>query len=480
MNKDVKVRYVHGEDKGREAEIKAFREEDEKCLLVVSGDTMDVGVDLSNAEHVIFYNDPWTLAEKHQQMARVFRPGLKKPLTVTTVETKRTLEEGISRYLEIKQRAIEKILRGGIVTDVEKEILSKGEKFTDENLSVNSELAEFYFNATDKINRVYFGALKYGGEKRMREFLGTEHGQKYAEYYEELTDYSYQANSNRVSAAIIQNLAQERGIKKPKILDIASGPEMLAKHMPEGKHDMLSTDINPHHFENGKAVGKTKVASYKATGEPTGAFDFVNLSLALNHEQLAPSRGIYDSAEVLHEMARVLKVGGVGVINELYSVEFKNIGKLTELVKAMGLKLVRQYTGDATYGTSYCSRVIAFEKVRETPQKTESYFRELPKHIFDGLKLVKSKRKLRGQSRIISEFHLGSRKLTIPLNKRDSMLLKEETQAIEAASSLRKKYGSFERIPDKDLDKFGFGRRLQRSRYVLFKETTGEGMVVIR
>ncbi|MDO8571059.1 MAG: DEAD/DEAH box helicase, partial [bacterium] len=144
---DVRVEYVHGANRSeRDSTIKDYNSSEDKVLLVVSGATMDVGVNLSAAEHVIFYNDPWTLADKHQQLSRVFRPGLKNDLTAETIQVSGTIEEGINKYLLVKHHAIEKILRGGIVTAEEQEFLRKGEKFDDPNLEINAELAKFYFS----------------------------------------------------------------------------------------------------------------------------------------------------------------------------------------------------------------------------------------------------------------------------------------------------------------------------------------------
>ena len=51
-----------------------------KSVLFVSGQTADVGVDFSQADHVIFYNEPWTEYDKRQQLGRVYREGHATPL----------------------------------------------------------------------------------------------------------------------------------------------------------------------------------------------------------------------------------------------------------------------------------------------------------------------------------------------------------------------------------------------------------------
>lgn len=92
----VTVRVIHGENKDEREEIeKQFQNTDERMLLIVSGGTADVGVNFSRAQRVIMANEPWTVADKDQQIARVYRFGLQNDLTVRTLIAKGTLEEGI-------------------------------------------------------------------------------------------------------------------------------------------------------------------------------------------------------------------------------------------------------------------------------------------------------------------------------------------------------------------------------------------------
>lgn len=168
------------------------------------------------------------------------------------------------------------------------------------------------------------------------------------------------------------------------------------------------------------------------------------------------------------------------MVSEMYSVMFKDQSRLVELAKAFGLKIIKRYTGDALQGTYFCSRLITFEKVRPTPEKSDAFFANIPRHVYDGLKLRATPRRLRGQRRIVTEFQVGSRKYSVSLNAKDRMLLEEENHTLETARRLRDTYGSIEKIPDTELRRERLGRRLQRTRYVLFKESSGGSIIVIR
>jgi|GEM_PF-5007200 len=479
----VKKDVIHGQNRDeRSAIVEEFCSSPGKHFLAISGETMGVGVSLTDADFVMHYNDPWTLPELWQQIARAQRPGQKKSLIWVRMRTRGTIEEGISRYIEIKYNAVEKILRGGILTDLEREILLHDDKFDDDNLELNAELAKFYFNETDKINKVYFQRLKHLGETGVRKLLGEkEHGKEYARAYEQLVGVSYQANVNRVCVGLIRAMAQEKGRHNPRILDLGSGPEMLARHSQETRRNIMSVDLNEAHFPPGRTIGEYKVASYRETGEATESYDFVNMALALHHEPLNPRKKIYDSAEVLMEIARVLKMGGRAVISEIYSLNFKNLGGMQELATALGLKMITEYTGDAVHGSEYCSRVVTFEKVAKTPEKTPHFFETLPRHVFDGLKMKpNNKHKLRGQRKIVTKFTLGSKTIDIPLNTRDRMLVEEEDRILKRAAELKQQYGAYEAIDEDVLVAEGFGRMRPKKNYILFRLSSSGGMIVAR
>ena len=141
-----------------------------KMLVLVSGQTADVGVDFSGAQEVYFYNEPWTEYDKKQQLGRVYRPGLKEDLTVRTFINAGTIEEGIHSYIRSKYLAVEKILKGVPISELEREMLQKSEKQNSPNLEVNPELAEYYFSSWDRMMKIY-AYVKELGEPDFVKFL---------------------------------------------------------------------------------------------------------------------------------------------------------------------------------------------------------------------------------------------------------------------------------------------------------------------
>jgi len=262
LPEDVEVLTIDGSvSKERRIEIQSeLQAVNKKMLLIVSGQTADTGVDFSAAEAVYHYNEPWSIYDKQQQTARVYRPGLKSDLVVQTFVTEGTIEHGIHQYIDSKYHAVEKLLRGVPISEVEKGMLQQAEKEADPNIEVSPELAKYYFSSWDKMMKIY-GHVKELGEEDFRKFLA-RYDKDYADSYADLAgSRSYQANVSRLSGSIIKEMVQEKKqeVQKVRILDMASGPEVLRRHAVEDlAPNVISIDINRQHF-NGiggkKAVG---------------------------------------------------------------------------------------------------------------------------------------------------------------------------------------------------------------------------------
>jgi superfamily II DNA/RNA helicase len=297
---DIKVRVIHGKTARveRDAIQNEFNQNDSKILLVVSGQTADVGVDFSGANQVIFYNEPWTEYQRRQELGRAYRPGLKHPLLTETLITSGTIEEGMHEYIRRKYLAVEKLLRGIPITDLERELLAKDEKSEGPDLSVNPELAEYYFSSWDKMMKMFAYAREIG-EKDFKKFLA-EYGRDYAESYQDLGNRSYQANANRVSGTVIHEIAHKVGANPHQlaILDLASGPEMLRQHIGEEyREQIISIDINKEHFV-GHNQGKIMVGSILEMPFSEKAFDYVNMCLSLHYTNFIPSKGKLERLQV--------------------------------------------------------------------------------------------------------------------------------------------------------------------------------------
>jgi len=485
---DVVVRTIHGEilQKEREKIQLEFNESSARILLVVSGQTADVGVDLSGGEHVIFYNEPWTEYQKRQELARVYRPGLAQGLKSETLVAKGTIEQGIHEYIQRKYQAVEKLLRGIPITELEKELISKDEKAKEPDRSVNPELAAYYFSSWDKLMRI-FGYVKEIGEENFKKFLN-EYAGDYANCYQDLGGRSYQANANRVAGTLINEMvkAKEVSPKTLKILDLASGPEMLKQHVEEKyQEQVFSLDINREHFTK-REKGKQVVGSLLALPFAGEAFDFANLSLSLHYTNFAPSRGKLERLQVLMETNRVLKVGGRAVIGLIYSFVLKDTEKFREAIEPLGFRLVDEYSGEAVAGDRYQSHIVTLEKVKSLDPAigVDEMNEQLGKEKSDGLKFEKSETKLKDSRRIITSFELAGKKKQIQLNQEDQLVWQDEQQAVGQGEFLKKKYGSIENIPRESIITNNFVRlRIdeKNKKYILFKKLAkNSGVVVVK
>lgn len=475
------IRIIHGENRAQRQAIQTeFNNSDKKILLVVSGDTADVGVDFSAAEEVITYNEPWTKYIKRQQLGRSYREGLQHPLTSTTLIVRGSIEDGINQYIEAKYQAIEKLLRGIPITELEKELLEKSEDEADKGLEVNPELAEYYFSSWDKMKGI-FRHVKEIGEDEFVKFL-SQYSELYAECYNELGRRSYQSNASRVSAALIDSLVKNSGqnSNNTRILDLASGPQMLKRHMPENlQGGTYSVDINPSHFrtaKNGSFVGSILKVPFLAD-----SFDYVNLSLALHYTKFIPSQEVFERLEALTEIYRVLKPGGKAVLNLIYTLDIKDIEKFKEIAECIGFRVVEEYSGEISSNSHYQSRVITLEKQDDFNWTLEELVELIGKDNFDGLKMKKTDRGIRDSRMTLKEFNINGSRIEVPLNGQDQKVAEEENSVISEGKALKNSFGSIRQIPKEEIISKGFVRILIDQRYVLFKRLSGgEGVIVIK
>lgn len=488
----VVVRVITGETSKREREaiFAEFRSTDQKMLLLISGETVDVGVNLSRGQAVGHYNLPWTVYRKRQQISRVYREGIEAPMTATSLIVGDSIEEGIDKYTFDKFKAIEKLLRGIPITELEQELLEKSEDQDESGLEVNPELAEYYFSAWDRMRKI-FAYVKEIGEVDFKRFL-EEYGRDYAQCYVDLGSRSYQANACRISSTLLDLMVKERKqqVEDIRILDVASGPEMLRRHIPgEYSSRVISVDINPLHFTStGSEGGDRVVGSFLTLPFTTGAFDYINMSLAWHYANFTPSKGEVERLEVLRELHRVLKVGGRAVINSIYSLDIRDEAKLREVVETVGFRLVEEYTGEASSGRNYQSKVYTLEKQHDFGWTLPETLQLIGRENHDGLKFRRTDIKLRDTRRIVKAFSLdrldgGSLIDQIPVafNRADFQVLVEEESIIHEGEGLKHQFGSIADIPrdiiiDRDFIRVRIGKR-----YALFKrlETAG-GVVVLK
>lgn len=500
---NVVIEEIHGEvgkDERRRIESE-IKNKIQKMVLFVSGQTADVGVDFSGANHVIFYNEPWSKYDKKQQLARVYREGLKNPLTSTTLITRNSIEEGIRRYIDSKEKAIEKLLRGITNTDAEKKLLRNDSQLTKKDIETNAELSREYLSDWEKL-MVHFGEGFEAGEKEFTKDLDRK-GKEYADLYRKLGRLTYQGNNARVTASLLEKMIDDREqkIKDLRILDIASGPEMLREASTEKiNENIFSLDINKEHFTPVESKTKRIIASYLNLPVKDNSVDYCNLGFAFH--QTSPvkyHKKNYERLQVLAEMSRVLKPGGRGVISMLHNVRLGNEDKFAKLLESLGLKLVSDYSGEAVGGLSYKANFYTFEKVEEIPEyqtDTEKYVKlesprdinklaeRIGKELLIGLemeKLSQGKSKLKDQRRMVDKVYIAGKEIKVAFNGKDRNLYDNEIQAIKDGEDLKEKYGGIANIPLEEIKRIGFERKLEtRGYYLLYKIIKDGGAVIVR
>lgn len=481
LPEDIEIRVIHGENPQERRKIQEeLRSTQQKIIVIISGQTADVGVDYSPAEEVIFYNEPWTKYVKKQQLGRVYREGLEHPLKSTTFIVENTIEEGINLYIETKYKAIEKLLRGIPITELEKELLERTEDQVDENLEVNRDLAEYYFSSWHKMVKI-FSYVKEIGEPDFVKFL-EKYAKDYADSYTDLGNRCYQANASRVSATLIQTFVNENGQnpQELKILDLASGPEMLKRHVKEDLNSSIySLDLNPKHFS--QEGDQRVVGSMVRVPFSDGSFDYVNLALALHYTKFIPSQNNFERLDVLREIHRVLKTGGKAVLNLIYTLDLKDLEQFRQIAEAVGFEILDEYSGEVNISNNYRSRVITLEKKEDFGWTKEELIELIGPENFDGLKMKRTDVNMRDSRRILKEFKLTGNTFEIPLNKADLQVLQDEERITKEGQDLKQKYGSIISIPKEEIIEHGFVRILIGSRYLLFKRLTErEGVIIIK
>ncbi|MCX6780749.1 MAG: SNF2-related protein, partial [Candidatus Magasanikbacteria bacterium] len=481
---NVKIETIHGEDdkKQRPKIQNEFNNGVDPMLLGGSGDAMGVGISLVGGEVTIVYSEPWTESDLRQQKARVFRPGLQHPIQERTMIVSGTLDEGIHKYIARKYAAVEKILKGIPISELDKRMLEKAESNPtgeDADFELNPELARTYYSWRQRLSQM-FGHMKELGEESIVKFLETW-GADYAEGYRQVGARSYQANTNRVSGTLINEMIQKSG-RHPAalaILDVASGPEMLRHHIGNANQEsVFSLDINGHHFKDSTS-GKTRTGSWTKMPIKSGSVDYLNCAMAFQDSAFIPSKGKFERIDVLREMNRVLKNGGRAVISMIYSMQMLDMEKFKLFAEATGFHLVEDYSGLAENGGRFSSQIITLEKFADAQKTAQDIFKEVGQENHSGLKMGNTEKILKNYREILTGFFLDGRAKTVDLNDSDRAVLHEEKELTDKVAELKVRYKTIRDIPPEEVISNGFVRMLAGKNYLLFKRLTKASGVVI-
>jgi hypothetical protein len=95
----------------RRKEIKAFKE-DPDCRIFLCTESGGSGLNLQNASVVINVDLPWNPAKLEQRIARAWRKGQLRPVTVINLVARNTIEHGMLGTLALKQGLADGVLDG--------------------------------------------------------------------------------------------------------------------------------------------------------------------------------------------------------------------------------------------------------------------------------------------------------------------------------------------------------------------------------
>ncbi|MEK7648427.1 MAG: helicase-related protein [Patescibacteria group bacterium] len=456
--------------KDREDIQRRFNSHPDKIIIFASGQTTDVGVDFSGAEVVVTYNHPWTKYEYLQQVGRANRCTRKHTLHVKMLRCPGTIEEGVYAHVRMKYEAIERLLNGVPLTEEQRRLLHMDAKNDEEDDELSEELSTFHLAQCGELMSI-LKQMYHIGEKGFKNMLKTR-GEAYARGYAGLSNRCYQANMNRMVGTIIENSIGEReqNVADLAILDLASGPEMLRRVLPEAQQEAVtSLDLNEKHFENAK--GKTVVGSFLDTGLETQSFDYVACSLAFHY---TPECRAFqtETIELLKEINRLVKIGGRTVITLNYNYELKDPIRFREIVSAMfGFDVIESMTGCAENDGVFGAHVITLEKREDVSYAPiDAFVGLLKRKEFAGLQIKKNDHSLVDSRWIMDEVVINGRSYPIALNALDRQTREKEQSIIDEAVELFDTYSALYKIPEDVLTAKGFCRVKVKNRYVLLKQ----------
>ena len=95
----------------RRKEIQAFKE-DPSCRIFLCTESGGAGLNLQNASVVINVDLPWNPAKLEQRIARAWRKGQSRPVTVINLVAQQTIEHGMLETLAVKQGLSDGVLDG--------------------------------------------------------------------------------------------------------------------------------------------------------------------------------------------------------------------------------------------------------------------------------------------------------------------------------------------------------------------------------
>lgn len=310
VSKELEKRYqkygalrMDGTNADERENIRAQFQKNPGKRILIATDVAGEGIALTAANNIVFLDEPYTPGERKQMIGRCWRPGQSKPVNVYTLLVKDSIDEGVRKFLEAKEKAIEYWEKGGQLSDEQKALF--GDKQSIEKWLQKTSLYRYLYTPSQimgsLVSRTFEKPVEAVGKASKGEF-----GKHYADIFPEGWKGSFLDNAAEVYKRIIKTLDKEEKLERK--IDLASGPGMLSAALVET--GICNIDINPHLFETALASDKNKniVASITNTQLDSGQFDFALCSCGL--KILPNTKENPERARAVTEANRLLRTGG--------------------------------------------------------------------------------------------------------------------------------------------------------------------------
>ena len=478
-------------------------------ILFVSGNAAKVWIDLSWADTIIVYNEPYTVSDLNQEISRAYRVWLDHEIDIHTFITDNTIEIGIHTYINQKHKAIEKLIENkDLMTDMEINLILS-EDINDLKYHPDTNFAQYYANEKSILYDM-FSTNKWVWEDKFLENMskvsmdGITNFEKYAEVYNMLWRRNYQSNANRINSQIISIISQKNEIKNPTIIDIWSWSQLLAKTINEDKQEnIISIDINPNYMDNPfskpilndkntykyrQAIWSMMRWSMTDTYISDEYSDFVNISLAYHYTSINFKKNKIDRITSLIETNRILKPWWYAIINEIYSLNFAEKQKLQDALGLLWFEIMDQFTGNArsTDKNNFSSNILTIRKAWPSKKLSDLLDKKYQKSLEEWLSFDYNKDNISWQSFIIDKFEIWNNQYSINLNKSDKNLQNEESKTSSIIEWMKDQFGTIDSIPEKTLNnnwffsyRYNQKKSLKKTRKIARKLSDGSFIFVV-
>ncbi|MEM4214748.1 MAG: SNF2-related protein [Candidatus Pacearchaeota archaeon] len=399
--------------KDREEIRKKFQTNLENKVLIAT-QVAGEGISLTSASIAVFIDDPYAPGQREQMIARLYRPGQKKKVTVYNLAVKGTVDEGIIEFLKEKDKAIEFILKGLPLSKKQKILLS--DLCTIERILERTPIGKRLYTPAQIVLKYCSRMTNLGSEKIIKGFEKSHDAiaREFAKHYPKLLEDRAPANAANLYTQIIKHIERTRGKLERKI-DLGSGPGVLCRWLDE---QVVSVDINKYHFVQPYNKNKTNiVAPIHKLPVRSGFFDLAVCSLVLEQTSAKlNAEGMSEREMALREANRILKDNGYYIIvlpaSSLYNnggTDNSFEGKWKSGLRKLGFRIIPELTGYAnSEDNNFKIYIVTMQKVGKPIEKAlgNTWALVTDKYNKDRHKIYSQKRKGTYQ-----KFYIGGKPL---------------------------------------------------------------------